>query len=90
MIVDARNEVISLEIHQLTLTSFKCVDVTLAEPEEVEEVTKDNCYNSTNIGFGLVFTTSALEGAASVPTPPSGATALFAISVALMIGSAWL
>jgi hypothetical protein len=73
-----------------TLTYSKCVDVTLAPPEEVEEVTKDNCYNSTNLGFGLVFTTSALQGAASAPTPPFGATALFAISVALMIGSAWL
>lgn len=41
------------------------MDVTLAEPEDVEEVTPENCYNSSQIGIQRHFFTSALEAAAS-------------------------
>lgn len=41
------------------------MDVTLAEPEDVAEVTEDNCYNSSDIGFNLVFTTEALRSSAT-------------------------
>lgn len=43
----------------------QCVDLTLAEPEDVAEVTPQNCYNSSDLGFNLVFTTESLRSAAS-------------------------
>jgi len=81
-------QVVELAQHGAAL--YSCVDVTLAEPEEVEEVTKDNCYNSTNLGFNLVFTTTALESAAPATSPPYSALALLATSLVFVIGSAWL
>ncbi len=50
---------------------LQCVDVTLAEPADVELVTPQNCYNSSDISFDLLFTTAALSAATSnsmVPT----------------------
>lgn len=44
---------------------IQCVDLTLAEPEEVEQVTESNCYNSSDLEFNLVFTTEALQSGAS-------------------------
>lgn len=56
----------------LTSCLFQCVDLTLAEPENVEEVTETNCYNSSDLGFNLVFTTEALSsGASSASSNPS-------------------
>jgi hypothetical protein len=71
---------------QADIRSSQCVDVTLAEPEEVEEVTKSNCYNSSSFGFNLVFTTAALEGAASATVPLSSAAILITVSALLMVG----
>lgn len=39
--------------------------MTLVEPEDVEQVTVDNCYNSSDIGFDLVFTTESLTSSGS-------------------------
>lgn len=41
------------------------MDVTLTEPEDVEEVTVDNCYNSSDLSFNLVFTTESLQSSGS-------------------------
>ncbi|KAI9657427.1 MAG: hypothetical protein M1821_003109 [Bathelium mastoideum] len=47
---------------------YNCVDVTLADPSEVVPVTPQNCFNSSDIGFDQVFTTTSLqESAASLP-----------------------
>ncbi|KFY43901.1 hypothetical protein V494_01777 [Pseudogymnoascus sp. VKM F-4513 (FW-928)] len=35
---------------------FNCVDIIFAEPENVAEVNKSNCFNSSEIGFNNVFT----------------------------------
>ena len=45
----------------------QCVDLTLVEDgsPQVEQVTPDNCYNSTDIGFQIVFTTADLKSAAT-------------------------
>ncbi|EAW12746.1 copper acquisition factor BIM1-like domain-containing protein [Aspergillus clavatus NRRL 1] len=48
---------------------YNCVDIEFAEPEEVEEVTRDNCFNSSFIGFGDVFTTTSLTSAATAFKP---------------------
>ncbi|GIJ85802.1 hypothetical protein Asppvi_004666 [Aspergillus pseudoviridinutans] len=47
---------------------YNCVDIEFAEPSEVEEVTRDNCFNSSIISFGEVFTTTSLTSAAA-PKP---------------------
>ena len=50
------------------------MDVTLAEPDdpEIELVTPQNCYNSSEISFELVFTTASLtSGAPSMVSNPS-------------------
>ncbi|KAL3473942.1 hypothetical protein BJX99DRAFT_272011 [Aspergillus californicus] len=40
---------------------YNCADITFAEPEDVEEVTTDNCFNSSHISFETIFTTSSLQ-----------------------------
>lgn len=52
----------------LILTLFflwQCVDIEFADPSEVAEVNEQNCFNSSDISFELVFSTSALTSAAS-------------------------
>jgi hypothetical protein len=46
----------------------QCVDIEFAEPSEVEEVTRENCFNSSIISFGELFTTTSLTSAAA-PKP---------------------
>jgi hypothetical protein len=45
----------------------QCVDIEFADPRDVAEVNEQNCFNSTDITFQLVFSTAALNSAA----PPS-------------------
>ena len=50
------------------------MDVTLADPQDpdIKEVTPQNCYNSSDITFELVFTTAALSsGASGMVSSPS-------------------
>jgi hypothetical protein len=67
---------------------FKCVDVTLAEPEEVEEITKDNCYNSSTFNFNLVYATTPIgSGApAALSTPSTASFALLAAALVSVVG----
>jgi hypothetical protein len=66
----------------------KCVDVTLTEPEEVELITKDNCYNSSNLAFNLVYATTPIGSAApaTLSTPSTAAFALLAAALVSMVG----
>ncbi len=41
----------------------QCVDIEFAEPADVAEVNESNCFNSSDISFQLVFSTSALSQA---------------------------
>lgn len=50
---NATIQVIETAVHGAAL--YNCVDITFAEPEEVAEVTRDNCFNSTNITSKLVY-----------------------------------
>lgn len=68
------------------------MDIELAEPEDVEPVTPSNCYNSTDLGFNLLFTSKSLTAMspASLTTPTSS---IFALSMALTVaiaGSLWI
>lgn len=76
--------------HTANKRSAQCSDVTLAEPEEVEEVNEHNCYNSSNIGFSMIYTSPMSSGTAQALSPPSSAPAMLAISLILMVGSAWI
>jgi len=57
-------QVVELAQHGAAL--YSCVDLTLVDDGSplVQQVTPDNCYNSSDIGFQLVFTTSALTSGA--------------------------
>src|SRR5271154_2053971 len=57
---NATIQIIETAVHGAAL--YNCVDITFAEPEDVPEVNSSNCFNSSDIGFQLVFTTSALTG----------------------------
>ncbi|KAF2834553.1 hypothetical protein M501DRAFT_943885 [Patellaria atrata CBS 101060] len=81
-----------IETAQHGAALYNCVDITFAEPEDVEQVTQDNCRNSTEpgkeISFNLVFTTSSLNAAPSL-LPSSILHVLPALS-ALMVAFAWI
>jgi hypothetical protein len=53
----------------LIFPSLQCVDIEFADPSEVAEVNEQNCFNSSDISFQLVFSTAALSGAAAAPSP---------------------
>ena len=40
--------------------SCQCVDITFADPADVEKVTPDNCANTSNIAFDFVYSTTSL------------------------------
>lgn len=58
---NASIQVIELAQHGASL--FNCADITFADPKDVPEVTKDNCFNSTQegqkIGFQMLYTTTS-------------------------------
>ncbi|KAG8624163.1 hypothetical protein KVT40_009139 [Elsinoe batatas] len=69
---------------------YNCVDVTLAEPEEVVRVDQSNCFNSSSIGIQYLFTTTNLNGSgASLLQRPSFATALMSTLLAATLYAFW-
>jgi len=80
---NATIQVIETAIHGAAL--YNCVDITFAEPEDVPEVNSSNCFNSTQIGSDLIFTTSAL--AAGAPDSLVSATfGYFTMALAVVLG----
>ncbi|KAI9929985.1 hypothetical protein ASPWEDRAFT_278490 [Aspergillus wentii DTO 134E9] len=63
---------------------YNCVDITFADPQdpELQEVTRDNCFNSSDISFDLIVTTSALTSDAAVL--PSFGLASLILAVVVM------
>jgi hypothetical protein len=59
---NATIQVIETAVHGASL--YNCVDITFADPKDVPEVNETNCFNSSDISFELVFTTSALSSGA--------------------------
>lgn len=51
---NATIQVVEAAVHGAAL--FNCVDITFADPKDVAEVNKTNCFNSSTIGFNQVFT----------------------------------
>lgn len=65
---NATIQVIETALHGAAL--YNCVDITFADPEDVEEVTPENCFNSSQITSNLIFTTADLvSGSSVVPVP---------------------
>lgn len=60
----------------------QCVDIEFAEPEDVPEVTRENCFNSSNLGFEFIFTTSSLR-TSDAPRPLLGQSMLSMVPVLL-------
>jgi len=75
-----------IETAQHGAALYSCVDVTLVDPTDpqLERVTPQNCYNSSDIGFNLVFTTAALSAASSLAAP----SILISIMVAILFALA--
>lgn len=48
---------------QLLTGEKQCVDIIFAEPENVAEVNRSNCFNASDIGFNNVYSTTAVSGA---------------------------
>ncbi|KAA6413690.1 MAG: hypothetical protein FRX48_02051 [Lasallia pustulata] len=58
---NATIQVVESAVHGAAL--YNCVDITFADPKDVPEVNSSNCFNSSQIGFNLVFSTTSLSGA---------------------------
>lgn len=83
---NATIQVIETAVHGAAL--FNCVDITFAEPEDVPEVNETNCFNSSDIGFELVFTTTALSSDA-LPAV-SSISNIFSVALATVLGLLFL
>ncbi|GAM82147.1 hypothetical protein ANO11243_001260 [Dothideomycetidae sp. 11243] len=68
---------------------YNCVDVTLADPKDVPPVGNDTCFNSTNIGFRYLFTTTALSSSADPTIRPSTIASLSTILLASAVLAFW-
>jgi hypothetical protein len=83
---NATIQIVETAIHGAAL--YNCVDITFAEPEDVEQVTPQNCFNSSDIAFDLVFTTTALTAGSD---GLSGARyTYFVVSLATILGYLFL
>ncbi|KKK16900.1 hypothetical protein P175DRAFT_0426223 [Aspergillus ochraceoroseus IBT 24754] len=76
-----------IEAAQHGAALYNCVDITFADPADVEEVTEENCFNSSTISFETLFTTSSLSsGAFETITVPSFITTLLPAFLAMLYG----
>jgi len=74
---NATIQIVEVAIHGASL--YNCVDITFADPANVPEVNSSNCFNSSDISFQSVFSTSSLSGA-SIPRAN-----LFSLLVPLLV-----
>lgn len=80
---NATIQVIETALHGGAL--YNCVDITFADPADVEEVNESNCFNSSQITSNLIFTTAALSSASKTLTITS--YAWIATVVSLLVAS---
>jgi len=60
---------------------MQCVDITFANPEDVPEVNATNCFNSSDIGFNNVYTSSTNLSSAAISLSPQ-----YTLMLALLAG----
>jgi len=53
---NATIQVVETAIHGASL--FSCVDITFADPADVADVNSTNCFNSSDLGFNNIFTST--------------------------------
>lgn len=70
----------------MLISLSQCVDIEFAEPADVAEVNEQNCFNSTDISFQLVFSTAALSRASSSLLSSIPSSHLLAIVPLLILG----
>lgn len=86
---NATIQIIETAVHGAAL--YNCVDITFAEPEDVAEVNESNCFNSTDISFELVFTTTSLTSGADLTfSCPSTWKALSTLALAILAVTGWM
>jgi len=68
---------------------FSCVDITFADPSEVAEVNKANCFNSTDITFTQIYATTSLTAGAPRALTAASKAAWVPLAVALVTGLLW-
>ncbi|KAF2151281.1 hypothetical protein K461DRAFT_258367 [Myriangium duriaei CBS 260.36] len=78
-----------VETAQHGASLYNCVDVTLAEPEDCAPVTPEVCFNSSNIGFRTIYTTTSQTSGASVKYQSSMVVMLVSLLAAHMTLVAW-
>ncbi|KAF9891167.1 hypothetical protein FE257_004731 [Aspergillus nanangensis] len=76
-------QIVELAKHGAAL--YNCADIEFAEPEDVPEVTRDNCFNSSEIGFRSLFTSSSLQSAAPVNPSPGVSSILLPLMMVVMV-----
>ena len=65
------------------------MDITFAEDDEVAEVTKDNCFNSSDIGFKYVFASSSLTATSVAPLHGPSQAPIVSVLLGMALG-AWI
>ncbi|PGG98394.1 hypothetical protein AJ80_09544 [Polytolypa hystricis UAMH7299] len=70
---NATIQIVETAVHGAAL--YNCVDITFAEPEDVEEVTRTNCFNSSEITSRFVYSMN-LDSSATTTLTTMGTTIL--------------
>ncbi|RAK75348.1 copper acquisition factor BIM1-like domain-containing protein [Aspergillus fijiensis CBS 313.89] len=84
---NATIQIVEVAKHGASL--YDCVDITFAEDDEVAEVTKDNCFNSSDIGFKYVFASSSLTATSVAPLHGPSQAPIVSVLLAMALG-AWI
>lgn len=81
-------QVVEIAKHGAAL--YNCVDIEFADsqdPEIKDTVTRDNCFNSSDITFQYMYTTSGIgSGAAMISPPKQTLLALVPLLIATLLG----
>lgn len=66
------------------------MDITFADPQDVAEVTRDNCFNSSDISFDHIFAASSLQQSGSMREEVSRVLVLPVVLMMVMMGLFWM
>ncbi|PYI14550.1 hypothetical protein BO86DRAFT_453221 [Aspergillus japonicus CBS 114.51] len=84
---NATIQIVEVAKHGASL--YDCVDITFADDDDVAEVTKDNCFNSSDIGFKYVFASSSLTATNVAPLHGPSQAPIVSVLLAMALG-AWI
>ncbi|KAK2795215.1 hypothetical protein FQN52_006145 [Onygenales sp. PD_12] len=81
---NATIQVVETAVHGAAL--YNCVDITFAEPEDVAEVTRENCFNSSQITSKLIYSMDPDSGASSILSSSQTTLAIIPLLLAGYLG----